>query len=591
MKRNNNTKYKKIIGKRLVSLLVSLVFVICAFYVDATINEDNPVVSPKVLAASDADDPVFKHVPENSNNISVSIEDLTAYSQACAEYHKYHQNDNLTILGSTGDTKYFEAGFQGLGTSTYPFAGSVTIENNANVTLNLDAPLFNYVLDSVVLNNGHDIKIAREYSSSRTDIAHTTPILAAHVIHDEDNSSASWNVIIDQPSDDKDDISYNLEEFGGVIGTMEENASLTVSVTMNTTEDDTDSIKITGADDLGFACCTMEDGSSLDFTLTATRGIDSIITKKGNVGGLVGTIGSGASFEYSGSNIQENSSDIKTSSSGYAGGVSGSNSGTVTINSTPYVIKQNIEGTNGSGGVYGNFVPSSDLTINTSDYTINCEVNGKGVTGGLFGLLDSEYDITISGSGTIKSSHYSGSASAYGGLIGKYKTDSKTRTLTIGSVTTETHKSGSSTYYGGGIGLIDDMNPSYVKFDGFTVNKAYDAGALTFGGLVASADNTFVDANNVTIAVDGKFKGGAMVGHIDHGIVRLTGSTTITNAKSAVPTVNDNTDESKYVGQLVGYRDNALVFADSGWQYNRYKDNVLVDDIGSWVKCSDILLS
>lgn len=591
MKRNINKKSKRNLGRRALSLVLSFVMVVCALHIDYIVEDDKSIIAPMtVYAASEADDPTYKH--DANNNISVKLEDLTAYSEACQEYHKYHRNDNLTILGSSGDTTVFVAGFKGLGTSTYPFEGTVKIEDNTDFTINLDAPLFNYVFDSVSLNGGNAIKIAREYSSSRSDIEHTTPLLASHIRHDSEHSATSWNLIIDQPSDNADEQSYNLEQFGGIIGSMDEGAELSLAVTMNATENDTASAVITGTGDIGFVCCTMEVNSSLDFTLTsATRGIAGITTSEGNAGGLVGTIKTGAEFTYTGSNAQTDAADIKTSS-GYAGGVAGSNSGTATLASSPYVIKQNIEGTAGAGGVYGYYAPSSAATgenaINTDIYTIDCQVNGNGYDGGLFGMLDSIYDLTLTGAAKIKSNHNSGSATGYGGLIGQYKTNALVRTLQIDAVTVETHKVGAATYYGGGIGTVESTNASYVKFDGFTVDKAYDAGSLTFGGLVASADNAFVDANNITVKVDGTFKGGAVVGTTDHGIVRLTGSTTITEAKSSEP----GNGEEKQVGQLVGYRNNALVFGGSGWILNRYNGSVAVDDIGTWgevLRCSSVL--
>ena len=594
-------------SKRIISGITAIVMMFGVFPVNE-INEEFKGLRSQYLSASaesettDDDDPIYTHVPADSNKISVKIEDLVSYSEACAKYHKYHKDDELTILGSQGDTLYFQAGFKGLGTSTYPFGGSVTIENNANVTINLDAPLFNYVYDDVALNGSNYINISREYDGGRSDIAHNTPILAQNVLHR--NGGASWKVNVSKPSDNQDGLSYNLSVFGGMIGTMEDNASLSVDITMNTSGGDTEPAVIDGYDSLGFACGTMKSGANLTFTMSSDRKIADINTTSGNVGGLVGTIETGAIFTYNGINNQNATKLIKTES-GYAGGIVGSNSGTVTLNlpsgTTSYTVDQYIEGTSGAGGVYGYYSPSEDMisatvhndetgedetldnSFNTGNYNIDCQVNGNGYAGGLFGVLDTAYDVTINGEGTVTVNHNSGDCTAYGGLIGQYKADALSRSLTIGTVTANPSKGGNATYYGGGIGQIESTTPSYVKFNGFTVNKAYNAGGLTFGGLVASADNAFVDAANVTVAVDGTFKGGAMIGHTESGILRMSGSTDISGAKSAEPIINDTTDESIYVGQLVGYRNNALVFAaDDNWSLVRYDGDVSVDDIGAW---------
>ncbi len=575
-------------SKRIISGLTAAVMMFGALPIYEINDKPDGVRSRYFSASADTettedDDPRFSHVPEDTNNISVKIEDFVAYSENCAKYHKYHQNDVLTILGSTGDTTWFQAGFKGLGTSKYPFGGSVTLETNSSVTLNLDAPLFNYVYDDVELNGGNYINISREYDGERTDIAHDTPILAANVINR--NGGASWKINLTKPSDDAGERSYDLAEFGGIIGTMDTNASAAVDIAMDTLDTDTAPAVIVGSGSLGFACGTMKSGSQLSFTLSSNRGIADITTTEGNVGGFVGTIENGAVFDYTGVNVQGTSALIKTEN-GYAGGIVGSNFGTVILGTSPYTVGQYIEGTSGAGGVYGYFMPNADLTaanaFDTSDLSINCQVNGNGHNGGLFGVLESTNNVSVSGTGTVKSEHYSGSAGSYGGLIGKYKSDAVTHALEIGAVTVETHKQAASVYYGGGIGIIDSSAPSYVKFDGFTVNKAYNAGALTFGGLVASADNAFVDANNITIAVDGTFKGGAMIGRTENGVLRMSGSTDISGAKSAEPVINDTVNESIYVGQLVGYRNNALIFGTGNWSLTRFSDSVNVDDIGAW---------
>ena len=575
-------------SKRIISAVTAIVMMFGVLPINE-ISEEYKGLRSQYLSASaesettEDDDPIYYHVPSDSNKISVKIEDLVGYSEACAKYHKYHKDDELTILGSQGDTRYFQAGFKGLGTSTYPFGGSVTIENNANVTINLDAPLFNYVYDDVVLNGGNYINISREYDGGRSDIAHNTPILAQNVL--PRNGGANWKINLSKPSDDQDGLSYNLSDFGGMIGTMQSNASLFVDVIMNTSEGDTSSAVIDGYDSLGFACGTIQNGSELTFTMSSDRKIANIYTTSGNVGGLVGTVETGATFTYNGINNQNASALIKTDN-GYAGGIVGSNAGTVNINllsgETSYAVTQYIEGTGGAGGVYGYYVPSvsltSDAAFNTSKYSINCQVNGNGTAGGLFGMLDTSYDVTINGGGVITANHFSGDCVAYGGLIGQYKADTLSRALTIDTVTANPSKDGSADYYGGGIGQIESSTPTYVKFNSFTVNKAYDASSLTFGGLVASADNAFVDAANVTVAVDGTFKGGAIIGHTESGVLRMSGSTNISGAKSAAP----SDGEENYVGQLVGYRNNALVFGASDWSLTRYNGNVSVDDIGAW---------
>ena len=105
---------------------------------------------------------------------------------------------------------------------------------------------------------------------------------------------------------------------------------------------------------------------------------------------------------------------------------------------------------------------------------------------------------------------------------------------------------------------------------------------MTFGGLVASADNSFIDAENVCVKVSGYYKGGGLVGSLKKGVLRMSGATDLTNAKPSSPGGGEETK----VGQIVGYRDDALIFAQSDWNFTRCvpeTDNKIeVDDIGGW---------
>ena len=110
--------------------------------------------------------------------------------------------------------------------------------------------------------------------------------------------------------------------------------------------------------------------------------------------------------------------------------------------------------------------------------------------------------------------------------------------------------------------------------------KAGDEGEPRFGGLVGKAENAFIDANDVTITVTNHFTGGGLVGDLGNGVLRMTGVTDLSGAKSAEPTSNGH-----LYGQIVGNRDSALVFAEPGteadWVLKR-SAAVEADDIGAW---------
>lgn len=609
-----NRKLKKIIqsklSKRIISGLTAFIIIAEVFPLGEIKKEFSFLSSPISVLAADLtlDDPntLFQH--DANNALSVKIDNLVAYSKNCQLYPLYHQNDIVTIEQSddiTIGTDYYTAGFQGIGHTQYPFAGKIKIQANTIIILNLDGPLFNCVYDSVTLENinrsSAPFEISRYYG--RDDISKTTALLATEVRPDpEGNAPATWNVSVTTPSSPSN---QHLDQFGGIIGQMSkidnDSAELTVSVTMNAVGTDNDSIDIkgdnNGSKDLGFACGLMEENTKLTFNYSSDRGINDISTSSGHVGGLIGYMKPGSTFSYTGANIQDDGKTIQTSSSGkYAGGIVGYNKGgTVSLSENPYPIKQVISGKGGAGGVYGYYEPTGPATIDVSKYEIDCQVNGTGNIGGLFGVLTSANSVSIipgTSPEIIKTSHTS-DATTYGGLIGYYLpivSDSNPSDeiippeFSIGAVETDTERvSGTISSYGGGIGKVESFKtvdnvkkaiPAYIKFDGFTASSA-GAGNLTYGGLVATADNSFIDANDVTITA-ADYKGGGLIGHIESGVLRLTGKTDLTNASPAFK------DENIYIGQIVGYRDDSLIFSEPGWQFHRCSSSIEIDDIGSW---------
>ena len=574
---------KKKIIKRAVSTFIAFVMLLNEIYVYNILDRDIFNKKSSVIMASAADeDPEFKNYTPGTNEIKIDIEDFVDYSEDCQKNPISHQEDKI-IIKFRDVSKCICTGFAGIGTASYPFKGSIEILSGNDITLNLDAPLFNYVYDNVKLNNDSSLKISRYYYPDLgTD--ETTPIIAQNVVNGE--GSASWNIDLVPPIDT--DNTYHLGNYGGFIGNMQAGTEVSLSVTMNTSEEDENSVAITGSGDLGLACGHMGANSSLTFSLEHNRTISGISTDSGDVGGLVGEMETGADFTYNVTNDTDflASGTVISTSNGYAGGIVGNYAGnSVTLGlpdgTTQYPIDQSpkcTSGVGGAGGIYGCFKPAAALTdsnaFDVSKYDIDCCVNGIGYTGGLFGVLETSFDVTIE-NGTVTVDHYSEGCTAYGGLIGKYKADNTALTLKIDGVTVSPTKTGSAAYYGGGIGEIATDTPAYVEFSSFTVDDASDVDDKIFGGLVASADNAYIKVSGVSVDANG-YMGGGLVGSLKNGVLQISGSNSILGA-SAGP---GEGDELK-VGQYVGYRDNGLVFMDVGASCSLGHTSD-VDDIGSW---------
>ncbi len=254
-------------SKRIVSGITAVVMMIGALPVN-DLSEEIGKINFSLLSASAADDDTppedykFKH--DDYNNVTVKNTDFAEYSQYCQIYKGYHQNDKILISFDTGSVAS-GVNFAGLGSSEYPFGGSLSFEPNSDITLNLDAPLFNYVYDTVTIeNNGNPLKLSRCYYRG-TDVSKTTPLIASNVLSGSGTKS-TWNINVLRPtvgSEQGVDGGNYLAGFGGLIGTMQDYASLTINVTMNADGDDTNAIDLGGSTDIGLLCGYMAENSSL----------------------------------------------------------------------------------------------------------------------------------------------------------------------------------------------------------------------------------------------------------------------------------------------------------------------------------------
>lgn len=566
----------------------------------------------------------IKFLPDpHTGYVELTPNNFVEYSKRAYEYHRAHQNDkirlNVEAGGQTSNVLFRD--FVPLGTEKYPFKGSITVDGLSGIVLNLEKPLFDYVYDSVQVSRSSNVAgidhypldISRYYSQGVNNLE---PLLANNVIHDSSEEAVvnKWDINICTPKIDESP-SATLRNFGGLIGKMWNNytysesgndtihsgaAKLELSVTMNKGTSDIEDVSIQGDDNIGFACGTMETGTSLTLDLTSNRKIAEITTENGNAGGFVGKMEADSTFEYtcSSSPFDENTKiETKDSSKGFAGGIAGYSIGGNVVISENHTVNQTIIGVKGEGGLFGYYKPSSDVTIETNVCKIdNCSLQGKGGSGGLIGVLESDKNVTISLNGNVRSKRAgTDTCDAYGGLVGLYKVDSKSHALTINGTSGKSVSADGASLakvYGGGIGVIDDTTSeedenagtSYVKFDGFTLDKAANAGKLTFGGLVGKGDKAFIDAKGVTIKTSENYKGGGLVGSLAYGVLRMDGTIDLSGAKSSEPDKNDSTgtDETNEVGIIVGYRDDALIYAKPGWTLKRNMSGAAVDDIGSW---------
>ena len=509
--------------------------------------------------------------------------------------------------------------FQGFGNKDYPFKGTITITSyESGIDIPINRSFFNYLDQSATINEGLYLKAKGTVN---------VPLLADNYVNA--NYVNDGNLAVAEPKQislmigaEKED--NNLPSFGGIIGTMDSNTNLSLSVANKITEANT---TITGNGNLGFFCNTMEAGANLTIASytndnstnsgstgsgTATIGYDISTTgghAGGHAGGLVGEMQNGSILTVN--PALELTGNVTTSANGFAAGglVGAATNPTITLDNK-VTRTGTIEGTSESGGFIGKAVYKTGLELN---YLSKINVSGITISngnhaGGYFGVLN--FDSTAGGTITIKNVSetnltHTGTSWQFGGVIGQYSANSQSSTLKLESPKVNITGNDTVTALGGIIGSVagngaadhalGDATSSYVEISGATVAANLTTnlnGGSYFGGLVgelgqAEGQGHFLSVSGTT-KVSGSDSGkanklGGILGKSTKGILRISGTTDLSGL-----TIKKTGTEC---GQIAGSIDGTIVYAlgsGSGtggngydWKYIR-PAAVSVSDIGSY---------
>lgn len=569
--------------------------------------------------------PEYRKKYNNTDYIHIeSWSDLVWYSQSYYDYSLgvytnpiAHENDVLFInFGQSQGNNYNLNGqnYVPIGNAAKPFQGRIVFSNaSAADTFNVPESLFGVISEKVTIKNQEENAV-KQIKLTRVGAGNGDPLFAKKVLSDNDNTThAEWDIVYGK-FDDNSTVSCS-----GVIGEIANGANVELTIENNALQGKSDILSNSSSYDTGkpvdagFLCGKLGEGATLTANYSGTNSNYNVTSDNGHAGGLVGAMEAGSSLTVTASNPQGSNAWV-SASNGYAGGIVGKNDGgTVTItpsSGTTYSVSQIIHGNLGSGGLFGYYAPPSGASaeLDISNYLINCKleqaVSESGMVGGAIGELENAPStpsgrtggaLTIKGAAdgttTVTSEHVSQTvaqtgnptgynANAYGGLIGSYKATDTAYSLTVKDIAITATNTLAASVYGGGIGKIID--PSYVKFEAFKLNSAAGTRSGKFGGLVADSPKGYIyadgSASNPTWTgiiigsseIDG-FKGGGLVGNLGNGVLGLKGTIDVSNAK---PTAFDDN------GHLVGTRDNALIYAENGWNYSM--SNIKVDNVGSW---------
>ena len=368
---------------------------------------------------------------------------------------------------------------------------------------------------------------------------------------------------------------------------------------------------VSGSGDAGGLIGHMNAGTNLELAIADGSADKLTVTSTaGNAGGIAGVIDDGAAVILKSSFTLSNLNVTGTKS---GGGVAGTTSneavqaeGASKLIMTAPTVKAKGTGSS-AGGVYGDYTVSNEnvdaypqyVEIDSVNVTVQDGKRGDangGNAGGIFGTFKFSTDYTFDWNNKLFNAKWTdGSAEGYGAVIGQVISDNRKCKLILQNISLKSFyvKGGNrSNYQGGIIGRIGSVDkPVYVEMNNINVDADMPfaastrgfggvAGQLTAGSILKAVDLTVKtkDTTNSDFAI---WEGGGLVGYAGAGsVLELSGTTDISGARF-------NPFQNKYVGQLVGAQDNALIYArgdgnGNGWTFKRSATAYKVNDIGNY---------
>lgn len=404
-------------------------------------------------------------------------------------------------------------------------------------------------------------------------------MLAENVIHGDVDSANKWKIKAD-PVDDSG--ATNYKSFTSVIGNMKNGAKVDLDITLSNGVQ----VEVSGGDNAGLACGTMDENASLAVSLSSNL-LD--ISGKSNAGVFVGKMSTGATL-----NVDK--CDVLTGvnvSANNAGGLVGSaeNAEINVGKGVTLTMTGSVTGSVTAGGLFGSYTYSKadskefDISkFSGMKMALACssgDTADSAAVGSVFGLLTNSTDsakisitgtandtITLNFDGTVR-------AGFYGGVVGRYSANALSSELALSDIIVNVTGSCNALDFGGLIGKIGDNSKAYVSVKNTTISiKNSTSSQNNYGGLVGYADQAFIDVGGkVTITannVSANQSVGGIVGKFNkNGVVRLGGET---NLSGFYPK-----DPNKNGCQIVGNRGNALIYSLSGWSFTRTSSKVIDD--------------
>lgn len=589
MKANRNQKINRICHKlysKYRKNVISLVTAAVLLVTSMPLADISGVVSKMVSTVTNA---ITAMAADTYTDITNDIKSGVFTIQNADDFKKLLNADpyvyqKITVLFSNNQSQFKASDFtgieKGLGNEEYPFMGTVKANEGSAINLPINFALFEYLSDSANLDT---IIFARPEEKN-------SALLAENVIHGDVASANKWKIKAD-PVDDSGATIY--KSFTSVIGNMKKGANVDLDITLSNGV----KVEVSGGDNAGLACGTMDENTSLDVSLSSSS-LD--VSGKSNAGVFVGKMSADATLNVdkcnalTGVNISANN----------AGGLVGSaeNAEINVGEGVTLTMTGSVTGSVTAGGLFGSYTYSkaNEKTFDISKFSgmkmaLACssgDTADSAAVGSVFGLLTNSTDnVKISITGTANdtiTSNFNGTVRAgfYGGIVGRYSANALNSELALSDITVNVTGLCNALDFGGIIGKIGDNSKAYVSVKNTTVStKNPTSSQNNYGGIVGYADQAFIDVcGNVTVTakdVSANQSVGGIVGKFNiNGVVRLGGETDLSGFYPK--------DPNKNRCQLVGNRGNALIYSLSGWSFTRKSSKVIDDmDWGGVLRLND----
>ena len=589
MKANRNQKINRICHKlysKYRKNVISLVTAAVLLVTSMPLADISGVVSKMVSTVTNA---ISAMAEDTYTDISNDIKNGVYTIQNAEDFKKLLNADpsvyqNITVLFSNNQSQFKTSDFtgieKGLGNEEYPFKGTVKANEGSAINLPINFALFEYLSDSANLDT---IIFARPEEKN-------SALLAENVIHGDVASANKWRIKAD-PVDDSG--ATNYKSFTSVIGNMKNGATVDLDITLSNGV----KAEVSGGDNAGLACGTMDENTSLDVSLSSSS-LD--ISGKSNAGVFVGKMSAGATLNIDKCNTL---TDVNISANNAGGLVGSAENAEINVGEgVTITMTGSVTGSVTAGGLFGSYTYSKadEKTFDISKFSgmkmaLACssgDTADSAAVGSVFGVLTNSADsVKISIKGTTNdtiTSNFKGTVRAgfYGGIVGRYSANALSSELALSEVTVDVTGSCNALDFGGIIGKIGDNSRAYVSVRNTTININNPTSSQNnYGGLVGYADQAFIDVGgNVTVKaadVSANQSVGGIVGKFNkNGVVRLGGET---NLSGFYPK-----DSNKNRCQIVGNRGNALIYSLSGWSFTRTSSKVIDDmDWGGVLRLND----